>query len=74
MAMAKTSLSGVVKQIDQVTRALRSLKKGATQPERKLLDARIKKLGTLKTQVGILCHHSSLNANPLLKPSKKSKK
>jgi hypothetical protein len=73
MAMAKTSLSGVVKQIDQVTRALRALKKGATPPKRKLLDARIKKLGTLKTQVGILCRHT-LNANPLLQAPRKSKK
>jgi hypothetical protein len=74
MAVAKTSLSGVVKDIDQVTRALRALKEGATTPERKLLDAKIKKLGTLKTHVAILCHHSSLNANPLLQAPKKSKK
>ena len=73
MAIAKTSLSGVVKEIDQVTRALRALKEGATTPERKLLDARIKQLGSLKTQVVIFCRHT-LNANPLLPAPRKSKK
>jgi hypothetical protein len=73
MAIAKTSLSGVVKEIDQVTKALRTLKGGATPQERKLLDAKIKKLGALKTQVGIFCRHT-LNANPLVQAPKKSKK
>lgn len=72
MAIAKTSLSGVVKEIDQVTKALSALKEGATARERKLLDAKIKKLGTLKTHVGFFCHH--LNANPLLHAPRKSKK
>jgi hypothetical protein len=73
MAVAKTSLSGVVKEIDQVTKALRALKGSATPPKRKLLDAKIKKLGALKTQVVIFCRHT-LNASPLLQSPKKSKK
>lgn len=72
MAVPKTSLSGVVKEIDQVTKALRALKGSATPPERKLLDAKIKKLGTLKTRVGFFCRH--LNANPLLHAPRKLKK
>jgi len=74
MAIAKTSLSGVVKDIDRVTKALRALKAGATPLQRKLLDARIKKLGAVKSNVAVLCHHSSLNANPLMQAPKKSKK
>ena len=73
MAIAKTSLRGVVREIDQVTKALRALKADATPAQRKLLDAKIKKLGALKSNVAILCHHSSLNANPLLQAPKKSK-
>ena len=73
MAIAKTSLSGVVKEIDHVTRALRSLKEGATPKERELLDAKIKQLGSLKTQAVIFCRHT-LNANPLLPAPRKSKK
>jgi hypothetical protein len=72
MAIAKTSLSGIVKEFDQVTKALSALKEGATARERKLLDAKIKKLCTLKTRVGFFCRH--LNANPLLRAPRKSKK
>ena len=72
MAVPKTSLSGVVKEIDQVTKALSALKEGATARERKLLDAKIKKLEALKTRVGFFCRH--LNANPLLHASRKLKK
>ncbi|HXR32140.1 MAG TPA: hypothetical protein VN830_00420 [Verrucomicrobiae bacterium] len=79
MAIAKTSLSGVVKEIEQVTKALRALKVGATPPERKLLDAKIKKLGTLKAQTAAVCArakttHPTLNANPLLQAPSKSKR
>ena len=74
MAIAKTSLRGVVKEIDRVSRALRALKVGANTSERKLLNAKITKLGALKSNVAILCHHSSLNANPLLQAPRKLKK
>jgi len=75
MAIAKTSLSGVVREIDQVTKALTALKVGATPPQRKLLDAKIKKLVALKAQATTLCigKHPTLNANPLLQAPKKSK-
>ena len=76
MAIAKTSLSGVVKEIDRVTQALRALKAGANTSERKLLDAKIKKLGALKKQTSFMCRgrRPTLNANPLLPARRKSKK
>ena len=80
MAKPNTSLSGVVKEIDQVTKALAALKVGATPPERKLLDAKIKKLGALEKQTRALCASAksqpppTLNANPLWHRPKKLKK
>ena len=76
MAIAKTSLSGIVKEFDQVTKALKALKGDATPQERKLLDAKIKSLNGLKAECERHCPKGShsLNANPLVKPSRKSKK
>ena len=73
MASAKISLSGVVKEIGLVTEALGDLRKGASPAQVKLLNAKIKKLGALKSHVEILCKHG-LNANPLVPASAKSKK
>lgn len=73
MASAKISLGGVVKEINHVTGALGDLRKGASPAQVKLLNAKIKKLGALKSHVQILCRHT-LNVNPLVPPSTKSKK
>jgi len=73
MASAEISLKNIVKEIDLVAGALGGLRKGASPAQKKSLNARIKKLGALKSRVKILCHHS-LNVNPSLPPSKKMKK
>ena len=67
MAIAKTSLGVVVKDIDQVIKALRALKGEATSTELKLLNAKIKKLDALRIATVSLCPKGShsLNANPL---------
>ena len=73
MASGKISLGGIVKEIDLAARALGNLRKGASPTHVKLLNAKIKKLGALKSHVEILCRHT-LNANPLPPSSKRSKK
>jgi len=73
MASAKISLGGVVKELDLVAGALGSLRKDANPAQVKLLNAKIKKLGALESRIEVLCRHS-LNVNPLIPPSKKSKK
>ncbi len=73
MANAKTSLGGIVKELDVVAAALSELKKSASPAQLKLLNAKIKKLGTIKSECKILCRHA-LNVNPIVPPSKKSKK
>jgi len=73
MASAKISLGGVVKEINLVAGALSSLRKGANPAQVKLLNAKIRGLGALKSSVEIFCKHA-LNVNPLVPPSKKSKK
>ena len=73
MAGARISLGGVVKEIDLDARALSSLRRGASPAQMKFLNAKIRKLGLLKSNVKILCHHT-LNVNPPITPFKKSKK
>ncbi len=73
MASAEISLKNIVKEIDLVAGALGSLRKGASPAQKKFLNAKIKKLGNLKSRVKLFCHHT-LNVNPPFSPSKKLKK